>query len=321
VGRNLSGTYDEDAKARINSELKITGQIKSPVVSGNVSIPSGFVSLGHPGKPEPVPAPAHATLNPAFNVNVSLGKDMVFVSGQVKAPLYGKISVAGTLATPAVDGEIDISDGSISFPMSQLRLMPGSVMAVHLSSVQRAPVMLDFKAQGQIVDINSFGQRKRYAITMESKGPMDSLSSTFTSSPTGLSSERIVSLLTGQGQLEWLFAKGREKDVSQEIGGIVSAAMAPGVFHPIEQAFQTMFGLDQIGLNVPYTGTVQVTLGNPIWDNGYLSYSQYLGPRPEYEESLYELKLSQKLSESLDLYIKTEQEHRSTIGMEGKVRF
>jgi hypothetical protein len=82
-----------------------------------------------------------------------------------------------------------------------------------------------------------------------------------------------------------------------------------------------MFGIDQIGLNVPYTGTVQMTLGNPIWDNGYLSYSQYLGPRPEYEESLYELKLTQKLNESLQLYITTEQDYRSTVGMEGRIRF
>jgi hypothetical protein len=317
AGRNLSGSYDEDAKAHINANLKITGQIKTPMVSGDVNIPSGYISLGRPGKLEPV----RAAVNPGFNVNVLLGKEMMLASGQVRAPLYGKLSIAGTLAAPVVDGDIDISDGAIFFPMSQLRLMPGSSMDVHLSSVQRSAVLLDFTAQGNIVDVNSFGQRKRYAITMESKGPINNLASTFTSSPLGLSSERIVSLLTGQGQLEWLFSRSHEKDVSQEIGGIVSAAMAPGVFYPIEQAFQTMFGIDQIGLNVPYTGTVQMTLGNPIWDNGYLSYSQYLGPRPEYEESLYELKLTQKLNESLQLYITTEQDYRSTVGMEGRIRF
>ncbi|HEY3297541.1 MAG TPA: translocation/assembly module TamB domain-containing protein, partial [Armatimonadota bacterium] len=92
-GRNFSGKYGEEVKSRINADLRITGDPRSPLVKGNVSIPDGYLSLL--GKPYVASAGTGRSINPKFGLEVLLGKNVEFRSSRLRAPLYGKLTIGG----------------------------------------------------------------------------------------------------------------------------------------------------------------------------------------------------------------------------------
>ena len=150
---------------------------------------------------------------------------------------------------------------------------------------------------------------------------MDKLNPTFSSSPPDLSEQTIVALLTGQRQLAHVLDEDSTDGIGRELSGLFSAAVMPTMFGPIEEAFEDIFGLEEFALEMGYREPLQLTIGERLWDGVYLDYTAALGARPDYADSLYELKLSYRLGRRLELGVLTDQSKTLTTAIEGKLKF
>ncbi|MHB0999392.1 MAG: translocation/assembly module TamB domain-containing protein [Armatimonadota bacterium] len=319
AGRDFTNMYGEEVNARLDSNLQITGDLKSPLISGNIGFFDSSLSLS--GKPVKAVAQSVRYIDPRFNVNISLGKDVRFKSSRLRVPLYGDISVNGSLSKLSVDGGIDISDGTILFPMRAFKLEPGSRLDIHLKPYQPPVVLLDIQGQTRLTTMSPLGQQKRYNVTMAAKGTLDKLNTTFESSPPGLSQESIVALLTGQRQLEQIFSKNGNGDLGRDLSGLFSSAMLPSVIAPIERVFQDVLGFEEFTLELGYHEPLQVTISERLWDGVNLSYTAFLGSRPDYADSLYEFTLSKRFKGGFELGIVNKQDKSISLLAEGKIRF
>ena len=319
-GKNITDIYGEDVKAAIDGELKLAGDWRSPLISGNVSIADGLIALsGKIKKPGERAWPLG--INPKFNIEASLARNLQIKSARMKSPLFGKLTVQGDLSKPIVEGSIDISDGTIIMPMREFKILPGSTMALHIGSTQLPTVYLDIRAQTRLTTVSFLRQRKRYTVTMTAQGPLDKLTTTFSSSPPGLSEQTIIAMVTGQQQLEQIFARDNTNDIGKELSGLFSTTMVPSVFEPIERAFEDTLGFDEFALDIGYREPLQLTVGKHLWGKFYFDYTTALGARPDYADAMYELKLSYRLKPSLELNVITDENHIFSAGIEGILRF
>lgn len=319
TGRNVSNTYGEDVTATFQSDLRVTGDWQSPLVSGSVSIPEGSIELAGKGVRNGFTGPR--TINPTFDVTASLGRGVTFESARLNTPLFGTIALKGTLNKPVLDGSLDISGGNIIFPMRALRILPGSTVEIITGPGQQIVTRIDLTAETRVTTISPLGTRSRYEVTMVAQGPLDNLKPTFTSSPPGLTEDRIVALLTGQRQLEQILARDTGKDIGKELSGLFSTAMMPTVFKPIEQAFESALGFEEFALEMGYREPLQLTIGDRLFDGLYLDYTAVLGARPDYADSRYEMKLSYRFKRGVEVGVSTDENRTFSLGVEGKLRF
>ncbi len=318
-GKNISGKYGESIEAVFDSSIQATGDWTRPLLTGTIAIPRGVAGMsGAPDEPLP---PMLMSFDPRFDISVTTGRGLVLKSARIEAALPGSLSLGGSLKEPVVDGLINLVDGTIVFPMRSFRILPGSDMRIRVSPGQPVLAMLDVKARGRVVDTNPLGKRTRYDVTMEATGPLDKLHPTFTSSPVGLPEQRIIALVTGQYHFEQLLSGGEGQDFGRELSGLFSSALLPTVFSPIEEAFEQALGLDEFALEMGYQEPVQVSIGDQLGANTFISYSAAIGARPDYADSRYKLSLSYRVRDNLEIGIHTDENRELGISAEGKIRF
>lgn len=317
-GKNLSNIYGEVVKANINGDLKITGEYNQPLISGIIDIPKGSFEL--PARTQKQQnQTTERTFNPVFDIKrISLGKDVRFKLPRLNTPLYGNMALSGSLHKPVVEGAMDISGGTIQFPVHAFKIMQGGTLSLHVGSPPQPPVYIDMRAQTRLTAKSSIMRSRRYTVTMTARGPIDNLNPTFNSSPPGLPEESIMALVTGKNQLEQIFAQNGSGSM---ISGLFSTAMAPNMVLPIEEAFESALGFDDFSLQLGYHEPVQIMVSEQLLDGLYLDYSAALGARPDYADSRYELKLSRRFKYGLELGVQTDEDSTITVGIEGKLRF
>jgi autotransporter translocation and assembly factor TamB len=315
-GRNFTNLYGEDVRVKLDGKASITEGWRTPLISGNVEIPDGSVAL--PSKPAKKGKPIEMRgFDPRFDIEASLGRNVRFGAARLKNPMYGNLSVGGSLSSPIVEGTLDVSGGTIIFPMSRMKLTPGSMISLRTSPSKQIDVLVDVRAQTRMPAVSQFGQRRRYTVTMVAQGPLDHLDPQFESSPPDLTEQQIVGLLAGEGELERMFAQGGPANLAE----VFSTALMPSVFAPIEEAFENTLGLEEFALEMGYRQPLMLTIGQRLVDGLYLDYSAALGARADYADSAYELKLSYRFKRGIELGITTDQNRTATIGVEGKLRF
>lgn len=317
-GKNISGRYGENIEVVLDSDLRVTGDWLKPQFAGRISVPRGTLGMG-PGYDQP--KTASQTFDPRFDLDVTVGRGLVFKSAQLQTALPGTLSVGGPLSALVVDGLLNLADGTITFPMRSLKILPGSDMRLRVAPGQPVLAVLDLKARGHVVDYTPLGKRAKYTITMEASGPLDKLRPTFTSSPMGLTEQRIVALVTGQYHFEQILSGNSGSDVGKELSGLFSSAVLPTVFAPIEEALEEAFGVDDFALEMGYREPVQLSIGDQLGRNTYISYSAVLGARPDYADSRYEVTLSYRVRDNLEVGLQTDEDGTLGISAEGKIRF
>ena len=317
-GRNISNLYGEDVRVKLNGQVKVIGPCCTPLVAGSLDVPEGSVAL--PSKPvKPSPTVWTSELDPRFELKAVLGSAVRFGAARFKSPVAGTLDIAGSLRKPVVDGTLDVSGGTIIFPMRRFKMLPGSSIALRTGS-KGIGVQVDVTAQTRMSAYSEIGRRRMYSITMMAQGPLDKLSPDFSSSPPDLSEERIVALLAGQGELETLLASGNGRDFGQSISQIFSTALMPSVFEPIEESFESL-GFEEFGLDVGYGEPVQLTIGKRLFGNVHLDYSAAFGARQDYSDSDRQLRLYYRTKRGLEFGVTTDENNLVTLGVEGTLRY
>jgi len=314
-GQNISNRYGEYVRVKVNGNLKIGGVPKYPVIAGTLYVPEGQLALV--GKGTVKAAARMLPMDPQFDVSVLLGRNVEFHTSRLRCPLYGKLVVAGSLSKAIVDGNVDIAGGRILFPMHQLRIASGSSISLHAAPPDPAVVYVDMSAQGTIPTVGLSGSQKNCTVTMVSKGPLDKMDSTFSSSPAILSDQDIMSILTGKRQLETAFAERGASDLDK----FWSAAVLPTLFQAFGNVFQDATGIQDFGLEAGYNQPMRFTIGNQLFGGLYLDYTRVMGSKPGYYDSLEELKMSYRFKRGYELNMSKDENDILKLGVEGRFRF
>lgn len=318
TSHNLSGVYGETVKALMNGRATFKGGLRKPVISGDVDIPSAVVTTSGP-KTEKPPVEEYF-VDPTFDLRVVLGKDVEYKSGRFRTPLVGTLTIGKTLSDPVVSGVLDIGGGVMYFPVHDLRILPGSTLTVDVQKGRKSAVVVDIQAETTVTATSVSGQRNKYKIFVVAYGSLDNLKTSFSSSPPGLSEERIMVLLTGQPELEMILGSNTG-NLGSGLSDVISATMMPTVLAPIEEALTEAFGLEEFSLQTSYREPIRITLGERLLDGLYLNYSTYLGERPDTEYSQYEIQLSYRFKEGVEIGIKTDDEGDLGAVVQGRLRF
>ena len=318
-GKDLSNSYGESIKAVVDGEAKITEGWRQPLISGTASIYEGLVGI--PSRAPRPREPGHHSIDPRFDLKLLLGRKVRLDMATLKSPLVGTIAIGGSLSQPIINGSLDLSGGTIIFPMREFKILPGSVLAIGPGMDQRPAVRVDLRGQTRLTVPTTLRHRERYTVTMVAQGPMDKLQTKFDSSPPGLSESEMVALLTGQSQLQSILGGEAGSNLGAGLSGLFSTAMMPTFFEPIEEAFRTSLGLEAFALEAGYREPLQLTIGEHLFDGLYVDYSTVLGARPDYADSLYELTLSYRFKHGIELNIQTDESRTLSIGVAGRLRF
>lgn len=315
--RNISNQYGEYATSKVNADLILMGSVRNPEISGKVSIPQGELSMMGKSTP-PIGNPRMLPIDPKFDLTVDLGRSVEFRSSRIRTPLYGKLVVGGSLSKIMLDGTVDIASGKIFFPMRQLRIMPGSTLMMHLASPEPAKISVDMTAQGRVSSAAmTTGTAKSYTVTMTATGQIDKMNTTFNSTPPELSDQEIMGLLTGKQQLESAFG---DKNLS-DINKVWNAAVLPTLFQTVGNAVQDVLGVQEFGLDAGYNEPMRLTIGNQLFGGLYIDYTRVMGAKPDYSDSLQELKLSYRFKKGLELDLTTDENRMLTVGIAGRSRY
>ena len=317
--KDLSGSYGESVKTIVDGDVRATEGWRQPLISGSASIYEGLVDI--PSRAPKAHEPRDHSINPRFDLRLLLGRKVRLNMATLKTPLIGTVAIAGSLSQPVINGLLDMSDGTIIFPMRQFRILPGSTLAVQPGLSQRPAVEVDLRAETKLTVSTTFRRRERYTITLLAQGPMDRLRTKFDCSPPGLSEIQMVALLTGQSQLQSILRGEESANLGMGLSSLFSTAIMPTFFAPIEEAFKTSLGVEEFALEAGYKEPIQLTIGDRLLDRLYLDYSTILGSRPDYADSLYELTLSYRFRHGMELEIQTDENRTYSIGVVGRLRF
>lgn len=317
--KNLSNEYGESIRCKLDSTLKITGDWRKPLVAGDIAVKDGSIDIA--GKAEKSKGERKQSVDPTFSVVVDISKSVELRSSRIKTPLLGRLNIAGSLSKPLVDGQANLTDGIIMFPMHTFKILPGSTMRLRIHPSEPPSVMIDVRAQTRLMALTGLGRRKRYTVTMEVSGPWDNLQPRFTASPPDLSEQRILAMVTGQQSIEQIFGDGQRRNIGEQLSGLFSAAMMPTVLGSIGDVVGEALGFEEFTLEMGYKEPLQLSISEQLLDGLYLNYSSTLGARPDYADSQYQFKLSYRLPKGVELGLSTNERKQSEITVEGKMKF
>ncbi len=316
--KNISNSYGENADVEITGNAAITGEVINPLIKGDLNAKNGQILI--PGKSEPKEALKVSNFNPNFDLAVLLGDKLQLKASIVKVPLNGLISIRGLLKQVNINGSVDISDGTIAFPVRTMKLQDGSTASIYVVPNQQPQINLNIIGQTRLTARTDLGSRKQYNITMIAHGNVFDLDAQFITSPPGLTKQEVLAMLTGQKNLELLFAGGKDYSFGRELSDIFTSAFLPGVFDPISQTFGTALGLDEFIIDLRYNEPIYISLGENIGGDFTLYYTTYLGSRPDYADSAYELKLTKTLKKYFEVGISKDNKEVKLL-LEGRIRF
>jgi translocation and assembly module TamB len=207
------------------------------------------------------------------NLNITLlGTDNISVNNNIaKAPLQIEMAIAGTLASPELQGRIVASGGKVYFRNSELEILGATVEF-------SGPT-----AEGPLVSVTATTSIKGYSITLTLDGRLSQLDLSLSSDPP-LEEEEILSLLT-------LGEYGQ--NLSGLEGGIGAAEATSLMTGRIQDVFESrvreITGVDRVQID-PYvskeTGTVtpRVTMSKSLGgEKLFVTYSASMGASDEQE--------------------------------------
>jgi translocation and assembly module TamB len=167
---NLKALYQGSA----NGDLKITGSLLKPIISGDIELFNGKVSLPDPEENNSSSAKvnnqnktdtenASTTLN---NLKLTLGKNIQIS----KPPVFdfqasGDIIVNGSLTNPVPDGTIKLTRGAVNLFTTQLNLSRGYQHTATFSPRQPRDPNLDIRLFAKVLDITQNSDLSRQGST------------------------------------------------------------------------------------------------------------------------------------------------------------
>jgi|GEM_PF-2890566 len=287
-------------QAKIKLQAKIGGSLKTPKLSGKLTIAQGEVSWR--GSKQDLPfQPAEflsrlASLPGDIDLEVEILDDLLVRVKNSDLKLGGDMKLQGNLSSPRLNGELKIKQGYISFLDKSFRISRGRILLV------------DSRGEDMILDIDAKTNIDDIEILLKVSGILTQPVMTLSSSPP-LSEGEIISLLMFNKNYTGLTQGELEIVLREEIINLIAQGLSIRFLSQIENRVAESLGLDEFKIETIFTNesgsefslfpdfgleSLAFKLGKYFTNNFYLSYSM-----PILEMGLGDLELEYKLDENL----------------------
>ncbi|MEO6913239.1 MAG: translocation/assembly module TamB domain-containing protein, partial [Candidatus Baltobacteraceae bacterium] len=278
----------------------------------DATIPFSALYRANPGA-SVAGAAAGLPFNLAFNLAITAGRNVRVRGGGLAGGLdiggRGSARLAGTLAAPTLNGQIDSTGGTLTYFDRSFKVAQG---VVKFDPANGVIPDLHAVAVTHVINPDPDPQRNPTGsadITIKVDGPITAPTIAFDSNPPGYSQSQILALIaplgglvggiqfdqSGQvvppGTLRGAPAAGTgalspgglsQKEsgaitIGQEAFNLLNAQFARGLLAPIENALGSTLGLSDVNLSVGYTGNLGLNFRRILSRNFYAIYATSFG--------------------------------------------
>jgi hypothetical protein len=254
---------------------------------------------------------------PVFNVRLKAGRNVEFVSSNLRATITGDLMATGTPRDPVLLGTLYTRGGQITFPNARVRLVSGE-----FNIAARRDVSGTMRLRVEI-DVTARGRSGRYEITLRLRGPLDTgeestqdLRVDVTSNPP-LSSDEAFSQLLGMAVLNRgdLEGEGNE-NYARAIVGFLSGPLFSGIERTLEDAL----GLDTIALDYRIDEPIGIEIGKAIGDRLFITYRRALQSTAG-EKTPFDLRIDYRIKGDIELGLETNERDERKLTIQKRWRF
>ncbi len=348
---------DNLATPGVTESLTITGSLLNPRLSGTLYARNTTFQM-----PEAFPQSAVGgfilPLTPRFDLTFVAEKNVriaaLLLNAEVRTSETEPVTLTGTVDSIRLGGKLVIERGNLTFPTARFTIDRGSEIELrypYYAVGEPDPslgIVLDVTAKTRLSATSDItGQRRRYTITVEARGPLNDnaplqitdntdpaanpfnyrgLRLTFRSDPPDLASNplglqrKVTGILGGQEQIESLFA-GR-LNVGGVLSGFVSDVFLPGLFE--QSGIGRILGLEEFEVETSALNAFSLRLTRQLFGPVYLTYWRRLsgvnqGTVSEFSD--WEMRFSYRLPRNLQLTYTFNEQRQNAVLFEGVFRF
>ncbi|HET9369503.1 MAG TPA: translocation/assembly module TamB domain-containing protein, partial [Vicinamibacterales bacterium] len=310
-GESMRLRYPEGFTSTVNADLALTGQVRTPTLSGTVDVISvnyrppvdqgtGILGLagGAVGSPVATTAAAEETGFPlVFDIRIQVPSLPLIQTRAATVLGSANLQFTGTYDRPSLTGRVDIEGGEMSFLGNRYSIRPGYVEFNEGSfdPVFDVEAVTRPRTVGQTIDV-----------TVRATGTFDRITPQITSDPS-LPETDIVTLLLGgtadigTAERARLSPAENQQRMMQTFGAmLVTSPITDRVGNAVEQALpiETVQITPLIGDSLSLqrlSPAARITLGTRISSKVFLTYSRVLNASQE-EIILLEYEQSNRIS-------------------------
>ncbi len=346
-------------RSTTGSPLTVTGSLFRPAIKGTVFIgrsdlklPDSFQSK----KQVDIDLPFLPTFDLKFVAEDNVRVQTAQLNAFVKTPESAPIELAGPITDPRLNGTLVVDRGTLTFPTARFTIQKGGQVAIKYPSrpsggllEKELEIDVNMTASTRMTATSINGVRRRYNITVEAKGPINSpaaptiggtegirtasargLKLAFRSDPPDLAlssddlQRRVTGLLGGQGAIEELFSRNPNygRVFGEQFTDILSANLLPELFD--RSGIARVLGFDELAFEYSRLDAFSFRVSRPLF--GPLSVSYWrrlsganLAATPDY--AAWEFKLSYRLRSNLQFSYSIDEQRTNAYLLEGVFRF
>ena len=276
-----------DFRGITNGQLALQGPLALGESAGPRPVLRGQIALSRvvfdvPANLEPrAPVRLRLPINPDLDINVSVGADSLVRRGSaIRAYVAGSLSARGTLADAVLDGQARVQRGEMRFAGYSFRLQEGGTLSFRYASPGPLNANVNLSASTSISAYSpAIGDIQRYRVTLAVSGPLARMNVAVSSDPPDLTQQRILALLVRADLLDAVMT-GRtgEAYVGEQVQQLLTGALLPFAFDPIERGIADLFGLQSVTFQYNTDRSFGIALRKQILPRLFVTYQHNTNP-------------------------------------------
>jgi uncharacterized protein YneF (UPF0154 family) len=259
---------------------------------------------------------------PRFDIKIKAGRNVQFISSNLRATIIGDLEAAGTPREPILFGTVFTRGGQITFPNARARLVSGELNI----AARRDPITGAMRLRVEI-DATAKGRSGRYEITLRLRGPLDTGEASTqdlrvdVSSNPPLSSDEAFSQLLGTSLLNRsnVESTSNNRDNQTYARALVGFLSGP-LFSGLEHSLEKVLGLDSIALDYRVDEPIGIEIGKAIGDRFYISYRRALQATAG-QKMAFDLRIEYRIKGDLELGLETNELGEKRLSIQKRWRF
>jgi autotransporter translocation and assembly factor TamB len=262
--QNADVNHPDYFRGRFDADLRFARTPESrPILSGTIDVPYGRIPATALLNLTSAEASTTAPPNIGFDLHATVGRDMRLQSRNVDVGATGAVNLAGTLASPSLDGIITSTGGTISFYRT---------LRIERATVQFHPTggiipTVDAAASTYIADPPT-------DILLTVTGPATAMNLVFTSSPP-YETDRILAILAGAAPGAGGF--DLPATVSQLAVNQVNDLFTRNLLEPLSAQLGASLGLENFQITSDLQRGLGLSASRAIGRNLNFTYSDTFG--------------------------------------------
>lgn len=327
--RDVAGAKGSKLAGTMSGTATLNGPLSQPALRGSIEVSQGQLDL--PTEQDTVQkSPLKLPINPTLDVAVAIKNGASVRRGSnLSATVAGNVSIRGALDHPVVAGNLTVDHGDVRYAATSFKVEQGGTVSFTYDPPRPLVARLDVKADTRVMVspentlISTAATRRAYDVILHVTGEMPQLNVAVTSDPPDLPQYRLMAILSHTDQFEAL-ARGEDANtvLRNQVASLVSGAVLPQVFEPIETGIAQALGLDEVTFDYGFDRPLRIDARKQILPRLYISYNRDASQAVNYPMGREEFSVTYRVYQRLFIGWRREAtENKDRLVIEGSIRF